>query len=327
MRIAFGAALAWLLLAAALRAEPRLLLPIACDLGRDCWLQQFVDHQPGDGAQDFLCGSATYDDHKGTDVRVSAADYARGVTVRAPAAGVVRALRDGMPDRLARTPADRAALAGRDCGNGVVIDHGDGWESQLCHMARGSLLVRKGQRVEAGAPLGRVGLSGNTQFRHVHLSLRHRGRVVDPFAPELAPGSCGGVSGSGLWADPAVAEAARQPSRVLAAGAAGGPLSMEAAVEGAGGAALSGQAPIVLWGVAINPRAGDRFQMILEGPGGRVLFETLAPPQEKPQAQALRYAGRRPPPGGWPPGAYRWQVVLLRGAAVLDRRAGSFTLE
>ena len=47
-----------------------------------------------------------------------------------------------------------------------------------------SIVVKKGQRVAMGAILGQVGLSGKTQFPHVHLSVRHNGTVVDPFDPD-----------------------------------------------------------------------------------------------------------------------------------------------
>ncbi len=38
-------------------------LPIACDLTQTCYIQQGVDHDPGPGAQDYLCGSLSYDGH------------------------------------------------------------------------------------------------------------------------------------------------------------------------------------------------------------------------------------------------------------------------
>ena len=34
-----------------------------------------------------------------------------------------------------------------------------------------------------GEVLGKIGLSGRTQFPHVHVSVRHNGTRIDPFAP------------------------------------------------------------------------------------------------------------------------------------------------
>src|SRR5690348_1407100 len=66
-------------------------LPAACTLGKDCFVQQFADDdtRPGEAADPF-CGSATYDGHDGTDLRVlSLADVARGVAVVAVTDGKV----------------------------------------------------------------------------------------------------------------------------------------------------------------------------------------------------------------------------------------------
>ena len=47
-----------------------------------------------------------------------------------------------------------------DIGSGliklVVIDHGGGWETQSCHLARGSIRVKVGQAVAAGQPIARA---------------------------------------------------------------------------------------------------------------------------------------------------------------------------
>src|SRR6056297_3565665 len=129
-------------------AEPPVLdLPVACVLGETCHLQQFPDRDPGPGARDFTCGPLSYDGHKGTDVALaSEADMRAGVAVLAAAGGVVKAVRDGMAD-AAQGDVGAPDITDRECGNGVVIDHGAGWETQYCHMARGSLRVARGEPV------------------------------------------------------------------------------------------------------------------------------------------------------------------------------------
>ena len=60
-----------LLLTGAARAEAvRFDLPIACEIGTDCWVQQYVDHDPSTGVKDYACGAQTYDGHDGTDIRI-----------------------------------------------------------------------------------------------------------------------------------------------------------------------------------------------------------------------------------------------------------------
>jgi murein DD-endopeptidase MepM/ murein hydrolase activator NlpD len=94
------------------------------------------------------------------------------VIVVAAAAGTVLATRDGTPDQLIRSQADRAEIANRECGNGVVIDHGENWQTQYCHIRRGSIGVKQGDRVEPGQKLGEIGYSGDAAFPHVHLTVR-----------------------------------------------------------------------------------------------------------------------------------------------------------
>jgi hypothetical protein len=71
-------------------------------------------------------------------------------------------------------------------GNHVVLDLGDGTYAVLAHLRRGSVRVRKGQRVRAGDVLGEVGNSGNSSEPHLHFHLmdgpRHMIAAGVPFA-------------------------------------------------------------------------------------------------------------------------------------------------
>ena len=77
--------------------------------------------------------------------------------------------------------AGHEVVKGRGCGNSVAVNHGGGWETYYCHLRRGSLTVRRDQRVEKGDKLGFVGSSGLAEFPHVHLGVRKDGKVIDPF--------------------------------------------------------------------------------------------------------------------------------------------------
>ena len=160
---------------------PLLALPIDCEPGITCWIPNHVDMNPGSGVKDYACGPNTYNGHKGTDFAITNLKIMRqGVDVLAAARGIVKSVRDEMPDVNFRW-LDRKRLKGKECGNGVVISHEKGWESQYCHLREGSISVQKGQRVAPGDKLGLVGLSGLTEFPHLHLSLRYNGEVIDPF--------------------------------------------------------------------------------------------------------------------------------------------------
>jgi hypothetical protein len=310
------------LLSAAAPGPPRLALPIACKPGADCQLQNHVDRDPGPGARDFRCGGQTYEAHSGTDIRLT--DHAarlRGVDVLAAAPGRVVRLRDGEPDISVKDPA-APPVAGRECGNAVVIDHGGGWETQSCHLARGSVRVKVGQEVAAGQPIARVGLSGNTEYPHLHLTVRQGTRTVDPFLPDGGAACAVRADGAGLWTAAAAAALAYRPGgAVLNAGFADGPVD-NARVE-AGGPPRPGRASpaLVAYVRAINLQGGDRPTLTLTGPNGTVLARSEGATLDRNKAQWLLYAGKRAPPGGWPPGLYRADYAVLRnGQSVLSRR-------
>ncbi len=73
-------------------------------------------------------------------------------------------------------------------GNSVVIDHKNGYVTTYSHL--GDILVRKGQAVNQGDVIGRVGLSGMSFAPHLHYEVSFNGKIMDPvnyFFAELAP--------------------------------------------------------------------------------------------------------------------------------------------
>ncbi|GIL00835.1 MAG: membrane protein [Alphaproteobacteria bacterium] len=86
---------------------------------------------------------------------------AHGTPVRATAAGVV-------------------IDAGRNGGYGemVEIDHGGGLTTRYGHLSE--VLVRTGDRVEAGTTIGRSGSTGRSTGPHLHYEVRRAGAAVNP---------------------------------------------------------------------------------------------------------------------------------------------------
>jgi murein DD-endopeptidase MepM/ murein hydrolase activator NlpD len=300
-------------------SPPTLELPIACELGKTCFIQQYMDHDPGPAARDYRCGVKVYDAHRGTDFRVpTGAAQRAGVEVRAAAAGRVRGVRDGMADRGPGPTAE--SIAGRECGNGLVIEHGDGWETQYCHMTPGSLRVKAGDAVAAGAPLGRVGQSGQAEFPHLHLSVRHAGKDVDPFAHGAAAGSCGG--GRSLWSARAKPALAYRSPELINNGFATGAVTMEEieADNAAGKRATATGPALTAFVRGIGLDKGDVQSLTLKGPDGQVLSESTVPALDRPKAQYMMFTGKRLRESRWPAGAYTARYVVRRGSAVvLDR--------
>jgi hypothetical protein len=325
----FAAALAQAAVAQTAPPPLQLGLPIACTLGTDCFVQQYADVQPGSGARDYACGIATYDEHSGTDFRVLSLKAAEtGVPVIAAASGRVKGTRDGVDDRLIARPEDRAAIEGRECGNGVVIDHGGGWETQYCHMRRGTVKVRKGETVAAGAPLGMVGYSGDAQFAHVHLSVRREGRNVDPFLGDGFSGACqtsNALPAATLWGQEVRGQLAYRDAVVIEAGFATGPVTPDTAERGMIPAPGADGPALVFYGRLINLRAGDRLRFAAEGPGG-FKAGNESEPMPNPKAHYVGFAGKKRTAERWPAGVYRGTVSVIRDGREVSEATRTLTL-
>lgn len=105
--------------------------------------------------------------------------YGYGKPIYAPGAGVVLATANDIPENWfedARAtkighPKLPAGKDPKDIGNFVLIDHQNGEYSLLVHMKPGSVIVKPGDRVQAGQYVGRIGFAGDSIFPHLHYSL------------------------------------------------------------------------------------------------------------------------------------------------------------
>ncbi len=309
---------------------PRLSLPIACEPGRTCFVQNHVDLDPGPGTRDYACEAATYDGHKGVDFRIvsAAAAAERETAVLAAAAGTVKGVRDGMADQFARESGG-GGFAGRECGNGVVIDHGGGWETQYCHMQRGSVAVRTGQAVARGQRLGSVGYSGFADFAHLHFAVRKDDAVIDPYSGLGVGSACARDSAgmAGLWDEAAARAFPYRRGEFIESGfAAGVPSTIELEHGGARVAAAGPEsAGLVFYARVMNARTGDRIRLRATGPGG-FTAEATSVPFDRGKAVAVQAAGRKRTAPRWPAGRYEGVAELLRGDTVVATMRASYEM-
>ena len=302
-----------------------LSLPVDCEIGKTCFVQNYVDHDPGPGKQDFQCRAMTYDGHEGTDFRVlSLVEQRAGVPVLAVADGVVLRIRDGEPDISFRSLGAQM-VSGRECGNAIVIDHGNNWQTQYCHLALNSVSVRPGQKLKRGDPVGEIGLSGKTEFPHLHLSVRLNGKIVDPFAPLAEPGQCGKLTES-LWSPEIQASLAYRSRVVLNRGFSDGPVQSNEIETGSvvRRSPTSESGAIVAYVRVIGLEAGDVQRLSLRHPDGTLLADNVAQPLTKPLAQQMLYVGYRKPGDGWIAGVYEASYIIERDGRKVSEDVFSF---
>ena len=92
-----------------------------------------------------------------------------GVDIAAPIGTPIQAYREGTVTR-----------AGRRGGYGLAIEvaHDDGTSSIYAHAS--ALLVRKGDRIEKGDVLAKVGATGRATGPHLHFEIRREGKAINP---------------------------------------------------------------------------------------------------------------------------------------------------
>jgi peptidase M23-like protein len=307
--------------------EIALDLPMRCELGVTCFVQNYVDHDPSGKVRDYQCGGRSYDGHDGTDIRIPDLDVQRkGVEVLASAAGSVIAIRDGVDDVSVRT-VGKAAVAGKECGNGVVIAHGNGWQTQYCHMAKGSVRVKIGGRVAAGDPIGLVGLSGDTEFPHLHLTVRLQGKTIDPFAHEAASDACGG--GHSIWAESIRAQMQYRAREILNYGVSDFAPTMELVESGdlPKHPATPNSDALVAYVRAIGVQEGDQQTLTLQGPDGAVLSENKVPALDRDKAQYFVVSGKKRKEAMWASGVYTARYLIRRNEQELLRKVFEIQLK
>ncbi|MGE4219965.1 MAG: peptidoglycan DD-metalloendopeptidase family protein [Alphaproteobacteria bacterium] len=288
--------------------------PIKCRVGDDCYVQQYVDHDSTDGYKDYRCGPLSYDTHKGTDIRLpSIPAMDKGVEVVAALAGVVSAIREGMPDVHMRL-VGREAVNDRGLGNVVVLDHPGGWRTVYAHMHRDSLRVKKGDKVEAGQVLGLVGMSGLTEFPHLHFGVMRNGNNVDPFIGDVPMEGCD-MKGKPLWAPEVLAQLPYRKTFVTASGFYNRELKREALLYGlADEKTLPRNIDDLYFFVDISGAyAGDALTVQFLGPGDRSLSTGSGTIKEQSAVnfQSFRLS-RKSKDTPWQTGTYRAVFQLFR---------------
>ncbi len=285
--------------------------PVRCEIGKECFIQKYVDHDQSKDWHDYRCGRLSNDGHKGTDIRVpTMQEMNPGVDILAAADGTVLAIRDEMED-ISVHKADPATLHSRECGNGVVIDHGEGWVTQYCHMRKGSIAVKQADAVTVGHVLGQMGLSGSTEYPHLHFEMRKDAKTIDPFTGHSMQTACG-QSGAPLWTAETLKELDYQATGILTSGFSSTVPTKDDVREGRKRRdhLPATASKIVFWVQMFGVGPDQELTVRLLSPKGKTLAEDIQR-IESHNAEYFRYIGVRRKGHAWPAGEYKGAVKLI----------------
>lgn len=287
--------------------------PVDCKLGTDCWTVNYVDVDPSpENAKDFRCQTKTYEGHKGTDFAIrSRIEMEQGVNVLAAKDGKVLRLRDGQDD-LPKTEEQYQNIRRQntDCGNGIVIDHGDGLSTYYCHLKKGSILVKPGDQVKEGSVIAQIGQSGFSEFPHLHFTIIWENGHMDPFTGMLKDDGCGEYKGN-MWKD----NLQYEPYTIFDGGFDGKIPNWEA-IE-------AGQAPIktlkiteldrfIYWVGFYHAQQGDQINLIIRDPNGQIFAQRNRTLENDRKRPSFYYVGRKLGEKTLIPGTYTGEITYTK---------------
>ncbi len=184
----------------------------------------------------------------------------------------------------------------------------------------GVLEVQTGDAVTAGTPLGVVGMSGQSNFAHLHFTVLNDGQVVDPFSP--TPKDTCGWDGETLW----LTDLPYSTTGLFTASFTTWMPRMAHVQSGAARRVdATPQDDLLLYGFAFYAETGDQMAFEATGPDGPIFADTVT--IDKGQPQLFRTFGRKAPDGGWKPGDYTGTVKLTRDGQVLAIRNAQIRIE
>lgn len=110
-----------------------------------------------------------------------------GTPIVAPADGVVKEIRNTVEDNILGGKMFDFRLVFQDIkafyGNYVIIDHQNGEFSLLLHLKKGSVAVKPGDKIKAGQTVGQMGISGDSDYVHLHYQLQNAVEINNETLP------------------------------------------------------------------------------------------------------------------------------------------------
>jgi hypothetical protein len=294
----------------------QLQFPVKCTINKDCWVLNYVDDDSTSNWHDYKNGRQTYDGHTGVDIAIkNITKMKQGVDVVAAEGGFVITTRDGVPDKNALAQ-DIDQLQNIGCGNRVAIKHSGGWITDYCHMKNGSIKVKKGDFVSAGQAIGQIGMSGLTEFPHMHMNLQQNNQFFDPFTG--LERYTKGVKNP-LWSSETLQKLVYKPLVVYNVGVSDEiPTFLNIRQEKYKNNSLSFFSNMmIIWVDMFHVETGDTIDILVKTKSGTPFIKQHIV-IDKSNAKKLLYVGKKKPTNGFAKGTYNVQISFKRPKANID---------
>jgi hypothetical protein len=183
-----------------LKKDLKLQFPANCAIGEDCFVLFYPDSYNTSRFTDHKCGSRTFDQNHATVITShSIQQMLNGVAVLSAADGkVLKVKKDNElsdDDQYIKSPSG-------NCGNQVIISHGQGWETHYCFLKPDSILVEEKQTIKQGEQIAEMGSVGYTQgLPNLYFYVYYNGKPVDPFVGQMTYSACNSIQ-KPLWLTP-----------------------------------------------------------------------------------------------------------------------------
>jgi len=309
-------------------------MPVNCLYGKECFIMSYFNHETqSDNFSDYTCGRLSSTKSTSTDFALkNYKQMLHGLNVTAADDGEVKVVRDGVAD-ISVSLIGEESVRGRECGNGIVIQHKSGYKTQYCHLKRGSILVKIGDKVEKGQAIAQVGLSGLTTTPYLQFIVFKDKHTVDPFTGDDpvngdAHVPCGSLDVYPLWDRETERMMKYIPTALLNTG-------FDQRIPHAQGAREDKFSRkeikfdskfMVFWADIFGIIKGDKITLSIIDPNGKTII-TETKEMTNSQIRHFQFIGKKPDTGTtWPLGQYTGEVILFRtygqegGSTIFDEK-------
>lgn len=291
-----------------------LTFPLDCNYGENCIISSYVDTnpEPEEAPEDYRCGALTYEgSHTTRFMLKDFLEMRKGVSVLAAEDGVVLNVRDGMND-ISTDLSGMSAVRGKECGNGIVVEHRRGFITEYCHLLKGSIQVQVGDKVQKGGRMALVGVSGKAAYPQLELTVKRNDEFYDPFLGD-EPLRCGSLKAYPLWDREARKKLTYIPTMLLNAHFYNKvPYAMGARDGGFRAKAISPlDDKLIFWADIFGIQQGDKLTLQLVDPAGVILDEEIRVFDDAKERH-FQFVGKMRKTPRWQEGEYHGIVQLIR---------------